>query len=157
MKVSTKSWHYWLNKKMKSEVFYEETVTLCTYFWATVWSVLKVFGNFVWVVAIVLGLLLTGVIIANILTFLSTAITGICFGWVDYNGAFGITIIICGMSLIVGGMLCINNHIDFAPEYIKKHFRKTKTTILKESKPSLVVEMYKAHKSKWCPLIEIED
>lgn len=142
---------------MKSEVFYEETVTLCTYFWATVWSVLKVFGNFVWVVAIVLGLLLIGVIIANILTFLSTAITGICFSWVDYNGAFNITMAICGMSLFVGGMLCINNHIDFAPEYIKKHFRKTKTARVKESKPSLVVEMYKAHKSKWCPLIEIED
>jgi len=33
----------------------------------------------------------------------------------------------------------------------------TKTTVVKESKPSLVVEMYKAHKANWCPLIEIED
>lgn len=160
MKVSKKSWHYWLNS-----IFNENLVskrrwanpTLCDYFWGTCKSVLLALLCSAVAVGL-LGVLGVGVfIIASILIFLSTAITGVCFGWIDGEFYFVLVMLLSALALIGGGVAWLTNEINFFPEYMKKPFRKTKQTHYKESKPSLVVEMYKAHKSKWCPLIEIED
>lgn len=161
MKVSKKSWHYWLNSIFNENLVSKRrwsSPTLCDYFWGTCKSILL--GLLCSAVAV--GLLaVCGIglfVCIGILTFLSTAITGICFDWIG-DGEFYFTLVVLLSTMVtIGGVVAwLTGEINLLPDYIKKPFRKTKLTSRKETKPSLVVEMYKAHKSKWCPLIEIED
>ena len=160
MKVSKKSWHYWLNS-----IFNENLVskrrwsnpTLCDYFWGTCKSVLLALLCSVVAAGLLGALGMELFVVINILAFLSTAITGVCFGWVDGEFCFILVMFLSALALLGGGVTWLTNEINFFPEYMKKPFHKTRASSIKESKPSLVVEMYRAHKSKWCPLIEIED
>lgn len=160
MKISKKSWHYWLNSIFNKRLNYlcgGSDVTLCEYFWGTCKSIL--IGLLCAVAAVgLLGVLVVGLFsIINALAFLSTAITGVCFDWVYGEFCFELVMLLSILALIGGVVAWLGNDINFFPEYMKKPFRKTEPSSRKESKPSLVVEMYKAHKSKWCPLIKIED
>ena len=166
MKVKKNSWHYWLldftNSKLLNRLYRGGNVTLCKYFWSVVWAILNV-------IALSIGLIL-------VLGYLGYGLYGTICGvmyllspWIGFYGIFnydlgcGLSFFVVGVGIIGGIIGYLSDKIDFAPEYLKRPFRKLFTKIgesIPESEnkePNLIVEAYKAHKSKFCPLIEIED
>lgn len=167
MKVKKNSWHYWLldftNSKMLKNIWkWGHKPTLCEYFWNVVWAVIQ------FTVLIIASIALLCLLGCG-LWMIVCAIALLAYPLIGYHDIFnyenGLAVILLSMFMgTMGGLIgWITDEIKFAPEYLKRPFRKlfnkvgTKIVESEAKAPVLIVEAYKAHKSKFCPLIEIED
>ena len=158
MKVSKDSWHFKFNNFMMQGGFSYElrnnNYTLCTYFWKTVFHMF--FFLMIGVASLVLGWLF----IFNPVMFIITGIIGFPVSWVSSGGALAIIFLSSIIAMVCGIADTVSGKMKFMPDSWK-FWRKFKKDIpeveLVNKKPSLFVEYYKAHKAKYCTIVELED
>ena len=149
MKVNENSWHY----KM---VTYNDgpyttlPMTVCGYFWAVVWAIVKRVGSILRIVSVVS---LFAFAIGSVFNFIFVGVQ-------DGQGAFQLVSLVTGAFIIIvmtigavlgfiifliAGIHILILHMIACRKYPKKKVDK---------KPNLVVEYLKAKKNKVCPLVE---
>lgn len=166
MVIKKSSWHYWLLSKVNHSILWDiecgYSVTLCRYFWAVVLSIFVVAGCglFIGMALFVLLSLVYGVI---------SMIALLLFPYIGYFDiiAYDLGIVFLVFALFggsVGGLIAwLTGEIKFAPNYIKqplyKLFNKAAVAVEESNikAPSLLVEAYKAHKEKFCPIVTLEN
>lgn len=160
MKVNVNSWHYLLQKNVcKSDKGIP--LSLCPYFWATMWRIV-----FLIVVTIICTFIL------NMLGFAALMSLTELFGIVPLGDSATMSII--GMSVYISvPILCLVGIVAlslaiiagliivFVPPFLWKHTKKlfkTKSVSvpIQHVQDSLIVEFVKAKHSKVCPMIELD-
>lgn len=157
MKISKNSWHYKLNNFLVDGfkwIISDGELGLCTYFWLTIWNTIVVL--FLTLFSIVLLYLL----VVEPIIFIVTGLLGTPLGFINpMTSIFYITF--CGIiSLGVGIVATMKGEMKVIRDSWKfRSQEETNEGITKitENKPSLFAEYYKAYKSKFCPIIELED
>lgn len=157
MKVNKNSWHFKLLKKADSGVVDKlrrgRNVTLCNYFWAVVFSGLKL-------LAAGLGITMAaGALVALLLMMLSGIITLFFASWLPLSSANAhfsfvglfLTVTFGGLFLIEWSKQLIRDG-QIVPDYLK--FKKSEVVV--ERKPNLLLDYLKAKKDKVCPLVTLE-
>jgi hypothetical protein len=157
MKISKNSWHYKLNKLAQTAACYDLSygMSLCQYFWYTVFAVLKIIGT------VAVGLFMLFAVSFIFYVFVLTPINSLSYllfdlGF-DTDIEVGIIILIAELVLITlaGLLAAARGEIDVFPKWFK--FKTNKPKQDKESKPNLIFEYIKAKKAKVCPLVKLED
>lgn len=152
MKINRKGLWFKLHKAMGTDEYYElldgYKVSLCPYFWKGLGCLLVCLLGVVCSVFALFALVC-------ILTFLTGPYTG---WWGFGNMATG------GAVIVIGGLTITTFTSPFwglpvFPNWIKKPVAKVFKKTIPETPKSVNVikEYYKAHKSKFCPMIELED
>ena len=159
MEIKRSSWHYNLNTFFCSRV--EKYNTLCSYFWRTFASVMVAVTIIILLIAIstIYGIILTDFYIdshPNIMLAEQTLFVRRI--WQFPIGVIGIIITFFSIKytgiLITGLWTKITGTIKFISLMMKKLSKTPIKTISKE--PSLIIEMIKAKKKKYCPVIEFK-
>jgi hypothetical protein len=157
MKISKNSWHYKLNKLAQTDACYDLKygMSLCQYFWCTVFAILKLLGVASGGLFILYGVfIIFHLFVLTPINSLSYLLLGVGF---DANIEVGIIVLIAELVLITmaGVYGAARGEIDVFPKWLK--FKTNKPKQDKESKPNLIVEYIKAKKAKVCPLVKLED
>lgn len=167
MKIKKNSFWFWLHESWGSGEYHEleyrgHAVSLCPYFWK---------GCSILVFYVVCALAVTAValfLLSMLFTLLVSPYLGI---WLNN---FIVTFnIMCWMVALIATILfgivellpaSIKGDIPWIPTYISKYFPEWKSKEKKyrkmsepEKQPNILVQYIKAKKSKWCPLIELEE
>lgn len=152
-KISKSGLWYKVHKLFNTTCFQElrrtGRVSGCGWFWSGLTATLVL--PIVTVFACVACLAVLAIVV-NLLAFLSTALTGHVFCWVDI-GLVAISLAISSVfSIFYGFHLLMDGKI--VPQYLK---REKKTSTRKVKKESLLAAYWKAFKSKYCPVFELEE
>jgi hypothetical protein len=134
---------------------------LCPYFWKLVLAIVTLpitvfsfpftnnrsfgdrFGNFFAIVFCELFTAAVGLLVSSL------------FGWVDPNGPVNLKNL--GIANVVGlSVFAIVAVVGYIGHLISSKKENSKS-IVKEKKPSIIIEYIKAKKNKHCPMIEWED
>lgn len=158
MKVNKNSWHFKLLKKVDSGVVDKlrggYNITLCNYFWAVVFSGLKLLAAGFGIAFAAVG------ITALLLMMLSGVITLFLASWLPLspmNAHFSfvglvLTAVVSVLFLTEWSKQLIRDG-QIVPNYLK--FKKSEVVV--ERKPNLLLDYLKAKKAKVCPLVTLED
>lgn len=159
MNISKSSWLYKLHRRFNSGVYRDldgrGTITLCQYFWASLFLV--IYSSIVFISMTIAVLLAANAVVALLLV-------------VVFNVIIPISVEFAVIALVIFGivsfaiMFCkmINKLVDdepLFPEYMSKYLPKKEVKVNKkpvEYKPSILAEYYKAYKSKFCPIITLK-
>ncbi|WPH64704.1 hypothetical protein [Vibrio phage vB_VpaP_SJSY21] len=142
MKLHKDSWHYKLNAKMIGEDSIYSRLTLCSYFWLTVLSLLLV-------VAIITAI--TCVTLMPISVIWAFGFGGLPSALKPFAGG-GVAII---AVLALFSVLCLANKVF--EKCSKVAIKAIVGREVKVKKPNIFKEYYIAHKSKVCPILEVVD
>jgi hypothetical protein len=161
MKISKDSWHVKMHEKFGNTYPSEISgMSLCKYFWLTVWCFIKTLFLILGSIVVLVLLFIVTVVIP--ITFLITGITDNFLQEFNYELAFAITMVEAIVVLMVGWEVYKQGAMKLYPSYLNFIFKRfsSKTKEVRKTKykePSLVVEWIKAKKSKVCPMIEVVD
>ena len=143
MKFKKNSWHYRLNKYTGSEP--SQGISLCMYFWSTIFKALAVAGGCLIVVVLLLSPVFLVAAIWTDLKYLDDLMDIATF--FSVLGCIGL----CGFYMSEYG----NDRIVSVSEFVNKIESKPTKAISKGT--GLAVSFVKAKKQKICPLIEFEE
>jgi hypothetical protein len=158
MKVNKSSWHYrlmnYFNFKITDDLDYNRNVTLCRYFWNVVGSLISLLGG------VLVGIAVAGIMCLALFAFLIAPISYLTqsyfgFGW-DFATDLGfimIWIIWVIVPFFMGLEATIKGNMKVFPNWMKIKPPEPAP----DNKPNLLVEYVKAKKSKFCPLIELDE
>lgn len=176
MKMRKDSWHYKLNSSdtwtfgfISGEMYmndkYSGKISLCVYFWLTVFSCmfaviralsLAVAGLLI-LFAVWMFVLAPWLMYIDIISLLFT--DDVIFGFTKTSELVTINFILLAIHAFLAFQLCKENGMEWWPSYLKwvpALFRK-ESSPKKQKQPSLLKAYIKAKKDKVCPLIEFED
>ena len=166
MKISKDSWHYRLNDWVKGDsdtMWYlrnnTRPVSLCWYFWFTVFSCLIAgIGGLFYITGAISAVFLVWALLLNPMISLFALLTGYGYGMAQIEHMyFGLSL--GSLLAIVAGLLVWNEGgIKFAPDWMVNLFQRNPKPQPepKEPEPSLIWEFIKAKKQKICPVIELK-
>lgn len=168
MKINRSSWHWWLHKQLETKTYRRlvsgyKSITLCQYFWSTVFALIQAIGLCVLTLLGVLMLCIILLLVFNFLVVVFGALTGYFPSWVGQTqlgaaiGIGGITIILALSAGVSGFVDYYRGTIPFWPDYISKHFVKDAEESNNKTESGLIVSYYKAWKDKFCPIVELEE
>lgn len=156
MVIDKNSWHYKLLHFVKFDVAVDlkngYNISLCQYFWSLIGAL--TLGVLVGTVLIFLTYMLI-----NFILFIVTGLMDIPLSFVSLNAALAVL----GVVVFIVPAFCIFCRellgLNWFPDYMK--FNTPINDKLKSIKfpktPSVFKEMYKAHKSKFCPMLELQE
>lgn len=177
--INKNGWLYkfnkWINKNSDIVRTLENgwNVSLCQYFWLSVWNILVVtpIKAIVLIVWSVFMLAAFWWLVANPIVSLFALYTGIGLALLTPEsilvGLIAIFLFYVLLPLLLGGLAYKDGDINFAPEYMKRPFRsliKKVTPLLPEKKesapkkpkePNIVWQYLKAKKEKMCPMLKL--
>jgi hypothetical protein len=169
MQISENSWHFKLNNLYDRNVigYLKQgcNVTLCEYFWATVWSLICLIGSCVkWVGISIVCLVVFWLLVGNPLSTLIQLHSGWIVSGVD-ELQLGLIILYLDLVIVtlIGILLAKDGHMKVFPKWLPipklwnwitdKASSQPKQV---KSEPNLVLEFLKAKKQKICPLIKLK-
>lgn len=87
MKINRSSWHWWLHKQLETKTYRRlvsgyKSITLCQYFWSTVFALIQAIGLCVLTLLGVLMLCIILLLVFNFLVVVFGALTGYFPSWV---------------------------------------------------------------------------
>lgn len=148
MYIKTSSWYYRFLKSCGTSGFkYNSTLTVCSLFWQTVWSLLKIF--FWTTLVILLSCIPVDIFLSKIL-----GLTLFTAPW--YYLAIGIPLGALAWVLVIGilggtGFL-IAKGCSMAKNKIEDKLEDTHITM-----PQVITKMWQFKKDKLCPLVEVRE
>ena len=163
MEIKRSSWHFALNDILYSNP--EKFNTLCSYFWRTVFSVFIVIIAFLAVMSVgmLYGIMLTDWYIDIHPNTMIADISLIYRRLIQIPlGLIGVVITFFIVKYLINGwikfLVALGRFFKVLRKSIKKLTTKPlKTTVCEIKKePSLIIEMIKAKKKKYCPTIEFK-
>lgn len=172
MKISENSWHFKLNRLYERSVAhdlkYGYSVTLCEYFWATVWSFVCLIGSCVkWTGISIVCLAAFWFFVGNPLFTLIQLHSGWIVSNVDAL-QFGLIILYLDLVIVmfIGILSVKDGYMKVFPKWLpipklwdwlcKKINRRANPKKV-DSEPNLVLEFIKAKKQKFCPIIKLKE
>lgn len=158
--INKKGLWWWVHKTTESSqyrqlVYNKMPVSLCSWFWSglLVMALMAVVS----VAAVVMACALL-ILTVNMVVYLSGPFTGV---WWDGDVGHSFTIVVLAFLTAVSVTAYFNDHIDFAPNYMKKPlyklFNRVSPKDSKPKEPSVVMQYLKARKEKWCPMLTLRD
>ena len=158
MKISRDSWHYQFMSNCGMVDRWSQ-YTLCQYFWKLVWSILVTILAVGFVMLVVVAVL---VVVFCMSVFL-LAPFGLLFDFMvkDHNYEFAClvtwTLLIAAVIYGVAEKDIVKREIPWWMKKIIPNAKDKPKPTPVERKPNVFTEYYKAHKAKYCPIIEIVD
>lgn len=165
-KIKKESFWFKLHKSWDTEQYYRlvrgHQVSLCSWFWKGC-GVLAFYVLFA-----VISLIITAFLASMLFTLMVSPYLGFWLNEdiVSFNiFAWFVTFMgLCLIAVIDRLPQSIRGNIPWIPIYVSKYFPEWEAKEIKcrkvskpEKQPNILVQYLKAKKSKWCPLIELEE